>query len=133
MIVLLSILLAILLVIYAIIPTREGYLCEQHIIGYKQLCDINNCRNICDPNKYECNISTNRCEYKVPQDNGEICKIDRECRSKNCYFDASGYNTGIGVCKKKENEGNDCRKHTNCKSGMCANINEKTGVGICLG
>ena len=77
----------------------ENYVCQPVYAGYNQPCDLIGCKSICEPNKYECNISTNRCEYKYPQDKGQSCKFHADCKSMYCFFDASGKNTGIGECK----------------------------------
>ena len=100
-IIFLGVLVVIILLIRLCFSEKENYICMHNYVGYNQLCDINECKTICEPNRYECSLSTGRCEYKSPQPNGEVCKEDGECKSLNCYFDASGKNTGIGVCKPK--------------------------------
>lgn len=90
-----------MLIVLLCFSEKENYACAPIYVGYNQLCDSSQCKTICEPNRYECSLSTGRCEYKTPQPNGEVCKEDGECKSLNCYFDASGKNTGIGVCKPK--------------------------------
>lgn len=120
------------IIVYTLISIKEWYICVQNYVGYNQLCDINECRNLCEPNKYECSLATNRCEYKVPQPDDQVCRFDDECKSRKCYFDASGKNTGVGVCRSKGKKGETCGKHADCKSNMCANISENDRVGVCI-
>jgi len=76
----------------------EHYVCQPIYVGYNQPCDLIGCKSICEPNKYECSLSTTKCEYRVPQPSGMPCKTNIECNSEYCIFDANGKNTGIGYC-----------------------------------
>ena len=103
MIILYSIIIIIIIIILFIIlhnkfKEKESFKCPQNTVGYNNYCDINECNNICEPNRLYCDSVSNKCKWNKLQKANSSCINNNECISGVCYYDKSGKNSGIGYC-----------------------------------
>jgi len=83
---------------YNQIKGKETFKCVQNNLNYNDYCDINECDNICDPNKLYCDSISNKCRWNELQKANSNCIKNSECISGRCYYDVSGKNSGVGYC-----------------------------------
>ena len=77
---------------------KELFKCVQNNVNYNDYCDVNECDNICDPNRLYCDSVSSKCRWIEPQEANNSCIKNNECISGVCYYDKSGKNSGIGYC-----------------------------------